>query len=360
MPEQLGEKMHEATPHRRQQARQRGHVPKSQDLGSAVLLLAGIAALMLMGESLVDYLAALTARHLGQVPAFSLDQNAAVRQATAILWELAKVLLPIMAVLAGIAATISVGQTGFLMNPDRLAPDISRISPLKGLARIFSLQGVARLLFGLIKVALIAGVTFLSLYAKREEIVGLAALALPQIAVYLVQILFWTTAKIGGALLVLAVLEYAFQRWKYEQDLRMSTAELKEEMRQTQGSPETAQRRKLLRQLAASRLTQAVPGADFVLTNPTELAIAIRYDPATMVAPVVAAKGAGAMAARIRQIALENGIPVIERKPLAQAIYKAVEVNHPIPRTFYAAVSEILRYVYELKGKPIPTMSQQP
>ena len=158
--------------------------------------------------------------------------------------------------------------------------------------------------------------------------------------------------KIGLALLVLAIFDYGYQYWRHEQDLRMTPQEVREEMRNMEGDPQVASRRRAVqRQLVLGRLSQAVPRADVVVTNPTELAVAIQYDPEEMAAPVVVAKGAGVLAQRIRRLALENGIPILERKPLAQALYRDVDVNHAVPQDKYAAVAEVLAYVYHLKGK---------
>jgi flagellar biosynthetic protein FlhB len=177
----------------------------------------------------------------------------------------------------------------------------------------------------------------------------------PQIAALLAQTVFWTCLKIGIALLVLALLDYGFQYWKHERDLRMTDQEIREEMKNLQGDPHIiARRRQIQRQLVLNRLSSAVPRADVVVTNPTELAVAIRYELETMAAPVVVAKGAGVLAQRIRRLALENNIPIVERKELARALYQNVEINQAIPTEQYAAVAEVLRYVYQLKGKPLP------
>ena len=173
-------------------------------------------------------------------------------------------------------------------------------------------------------------------------------------AAFLVSIVLWTRSKIAGALLVLALLDYRYQRCKFEQDLRMTPQEVREEMRNLQGDPQViARRRAVQRQLVLNRLSQTVPKADVIVTNPTELAVAIQYDASTMNAPVVVAKGAGLLAQRIRRLALENGVPIVERKPLAQALYRDVDINQPVPDTMYAAVAEVLAYVYHLKGKSI-------
>ena len=158
------------------------------------------------------------------------------------------------------------------------------------------------------------------------------------------------------ALVLLALLDYGLQRWKHEQDLKMTHQEVREEMKNLQGDPQiVARRRQIQRQMVLNRISSAVPKADVIVTNPTELAVAIQYDPLEMAAPVVVAKGAGVLAQRIRRLALENNIPIVERKPLAQLLYKDVDIGKPVPTESYAAVAEVLAYVYQLKGKKMPT-----
>jgi flagellar biosynthetic protein FlhB len=160
-------------------------------------------------------------------------------------------------------------------------------------------------------------------------------------------------------LFVLAIFDYAFQKWKHEQDLKMTHREVLDEMKNMQGDPQIiARRRAVQRQMALNRVGDKVPKADVIVTNPTELAVAIQYKPDEMRAPIVVAKGAGVIAQRIRRLALENNIPVIERKPLAQLLYKEVEVNHPVPDSSYAAVAEVLAYVYQLQGRKLPKLSK--
>ena len=171
----------------------------------------------------------------------------------------------------------------------------------------------------------------------------------------MVEILLWTSMKIGMALMVLALLDYAFQKWKYEQDIMMTPQEVREEMKNLEGNPEIRARRKMVqRQLALGRLSDMVPKADVVITNPTQLAVAVQYEPETMAAPTVVAKGAGVIAERIKKLALEHGIPIVEKKPLARALYQEVDIDRPVPEDKYAAVAEVLAYVYQLQGKQIP------
>ncbi len=355
MPEQDAEKSQQPTPHRRQQAREQGQVAKSQDLGSAVLLILGLMCLAMLGGGLVDLLGQYTGRQLGGDAWLSADLDFAVAEWNFTLTALARTVLPIFAILLLGAVAVNLFQVGFLFLPEKLAPDLTRLDPIKGIRRLFSLTNAVRLAFSIFKILVIAAVAFVSLYQERETILGLTGMAVPEIAHYMLQILFWTAAKIGLALLILALLDYAFQRWKHEQDIRMTPREMREEMKNLEGNPEIiARRRQVQRQLALNRLSDAVPKADVVITNPTELAVAIQYEPVSMAAPIVLAKGAGVLAQRIRQLALEHGIPIVEKKPLAQALYREVDVDHPIPADKYAAVAEVLAYVYQLKGKKIP------
>jgi flagellar biosynthesis protein FlhB len=353
--ESTGDKSQDPTPHRRQQAREEGQVAQSPDLASAGILIAGIVVLLILGGQMVEYFARLAQEQLGGEAWLSADRDFAVSQAYSTLLELFQVLAPIFGLLMLAGVLVHVFQTGLLWVPEKLALDFSRLSPLQGFQRIFSLSNAVRLVMGLFKVLIVSLVAFWSLYHRRDEILSVSALDLPQIARFIVDIILWTSLKIAIALLILAILDYMYQRWKHEQDLRMTPQEVREEMKNLQGDPAViARRRQVQRQLALHRISSAVPKADVVVTNPTELAVAIQYDATTMNAPIVVAKGAGVIAARIRRIALENGVPVLERKPLAQALYRDVDLNRPIPDKMYAAVAELLAYVYQLKGKPLP------
>jgi flagellar biosynthetic protein FlhB len=164
-----------------------------------------------------------------------------------------------------------------------------------------------------------------------------------------------TALWVALALLILAIFDYGLQRWKHEQDLKMTHQEVREEMKNLQGDPQViARRRQIQRQMVMNRISTGVPKADVVITNPTELSVAVQYDPQEMAAPVVVAKGAGVLAQRIRRMALESNIPIVERKPLARLLYKEVDVGKPIPADSYAAVAEVLAYVYQLQGKKMP------
>ncbi|MGE0606139.1 MAG: flagellar biosynthesis protein FlhB [Pirellulales bacterium] len=352
MAESDDDKSFDATPYRREKAREEGQIARSQDLTQAAVLLAGAGGLLMLGGAAITFFSQLAQRNLGGEAWLELDVEFLQAQISGLLSGLAGTVLPYLLTVMAVGAGSHLVQSGILFLPDKLAPDLTRIDPLKGLARIFSMQGMAKLAFGIFKMALIAAVAYAALHGELDTMAGLAELELSQSARYLTEVLLWTTVKIAVALLILALMDYGFQWWKREQDLRMSFKEVRDEVKQMVGDPQVLQRRRaIMRQMAMGSLSKAVPKADVVISNPTELAIAIQYKPETMQVPVVVAKGAGVLAQRIRRLALEQGIPIVERKPLAQTLYKEVDVNKPIPVKLYAAVAEVLGYVYRLKGK---------
>jgi flagellar biosynthetic protein FlhB len=354
MPEQFGEKQHEATPYRRQQAREKGQVARSQDLASAILLVVAVLMMLFSGHRFVEYFGQVFRSKLAAQVPLHIDANTATSVLQRDAWELGKVLVPALGALLLAALVANIGQTGLLFLPEKINLDFTRLNPISGLKRIFALSGFVRLLFGLFKVVIVAGVAVASLWSKRAAILGMVAVPLHTMSAFLVETALWTALKIGVALLVLALFDYLFQRWKFNKDLMMTDQEVRDEMKTLSGDPQIAARRRAIqRQLTLNRMASIVPQADVVVTNPTELAIAIRYDVETMPAPIVLAKGAGVLAQRIRRLALENDISIVERKELAQTLYREVDVNQSIPSEQYAFVAEILRYVYELKGKSV-------
>jgi len=239
-----GDKSLEPTPHRRQQARQEGHVAKSQDLGSAAMLLLGVGIVMMLGGGLVGFLVNYCRNQLGGQPVLTIDAETVASQWNATLWALGRYLLPILGLLCLAGVAVNVLQTGLLFLPQKLSFDSSRISPLRGWQRIFSINGMVHLGFGTFKLIVVFAVAGVVLYSQREAMLGLVALAPAELAVQMTQILLWTAMKIGAALLILAILDYAYQRWRYEQDLKMTPQELREELKNLEGDPQSIARRK--------------------------------------------------------------------------------------------------------------------
>ena len=356
MAETAGDKSFEPTAHRRQEAREKGQVVFSQDLGSAAMLLLSALALMMCGGAVVNFSANFMRSQLAHVENLALNQESITHQSIGIGIGLAGAVLPIMGLMMLGGVLTNLAQVGILWLPDRITPDLSRLSPLAGLQRIFSLSGTMRLGFGLFKVLIVSVVAAAVLWHRWDDVLRASGLDIGELGKFLIDISLSTLLWVGVALVILAVFDYGLHWWKHEQDLRMTHQEIREEMKNLQGDPHIiARRRAIQRQMVLNRIATSVPKADVIVTNPTELAVAIQYEPDEMAAPVVVAKGAGVIAQQIRRLALENNIPIVERKPLAQLLYKEVDIGHPIPADSYAAVAEVLAYVYQLQGKKLPT-----
>jgi flagellar biosynthetic protein FlhB len=353
--DQAAEKKHEATAHRRQQAREQGQVARSQDLGSALLLLVAVGLLWWAGPDIGSTLAELMKAGLSQDRYWDLGPQSASGLVAASVLNCLWAMSPLLAGVCMIIVLNHWGQSGIMFLPEKLGFDLQRVNPLGGIKRLFDLPNAVRTTFGVIKITLVGLVIGLGFWSHWDTIQGSQLLTVGEIGVLVWKTILDLSLRVAVLLVILAILDFGFQWWKHEQDIRMTDEEMREEIKMMNGDPQlVARRRAVQRQLVMNRMQNAVPSADVVITNPTELAIAIKFDAETMPAPIVVAKGAGHVAARIRKSALEAGVPVIERKPLAQALFKTVDVGSMIPTEQYAAVAEVLRYVYQLKGKKLP------
>jgi flagellar biosynthesis protein FlhB len=251
------DKSQPATPHRRQEARRQGHVARSSDLASAAQLLAGLAILLLLGQSVIQFFFGLTREQLGGEVWLESDRGLILGHGYAVLLELTKVVAPILGLLLAAGVLVHVLQTGFLWLPEKLAPDFDRINPLSGFNRMFSLAAAIRLAMGLLKLVVVSLVASWTLYERRDQILGVASLDLPQLASFIVDVLVWTTVKIALALLALAAADYLYQRFRHERDLAMTPQEVREETKGLQGDPQlAARRRQAHRQTALARISK--------------------------------------------------------------------------------------------------------
>lgn len=352
MPGDMGEKTEAPTPRKLQDAREKGQVAKSSDLSAALGLLAALILLNMYGPSILEGFKDLMVASfkLDTIPtvaseAFDQGWRMVLRKGLAIVG-------PIFLVLSIVAVAVNLLQVGFLISGKPITPSLDKISPLQGFKRLFSARTMMRLVMSLFKVTIIAAVAYLTIQSDLPALIGLTEISSVEVVGHSAHMVFVLGLKMCAVLLFLAILDYAFQKWQMQQDLRMTKDEVKEELKRMEGDPIMRQRRRAVaRQLASQRMSQAVPNADVVITNPTELAIALKYDHESMSAPKVVAKGADYMAARIREIALANGVPIVERKPLARALYKACEVGDFVPPELYKAIAEVLAYIFELAGK---------
>ncbi len=338
------------TPRRRQEARGRGQVARSHDLTAAMLLLAGFISIRLLGPPLWHSLLLILETALSSDSAH--DQDDLYPFVLSVAVELSKRLAPIVLIgLAVVLATL-LGQVGWLFTWEPLTPSLSKINPLAGLQRLFSIRSTVSALTNVVKLVVIGTVAYVTLSHAAAGIISSQMLDLVDLFTLAASLTFQLGLNLSIALVILALLDYAWQRFRHEQDLRMTKEEVKDELRSMEGDPQIKRRRRQIQlQMAMHRLRKDVPKADVVVTNPTHLAVAIQYDPDSMMAPKVVAKGADYIALRIRQMATELGIPIVERKPLARALYDSVEVGQYVPEKFYRAIAEILAYVYELTGR---------
>jgi flagellar biosynthetic protein FlhB len=347
-----GEKTEQPTERRRQEVRSQGNIARSADLTAAGLLIGVASLLYFTGSGIVTTLSEFLQRSLEQDAWLRIDRGLLMNQFQSSLILFSRAVLPSMLILLIAAIATNLLQVGFIITTESLQPQWSRINPISGFQRLFSLKGIVRLFGSLLKLTFLGAVamwyiagrmpTFLSLFAVDPSAAGIS------IGQGMIVLAFF----LAGTLLSLAILDYGYQYWQFEQEIRMTKQEIREEHRQMEGDPQIRQRRREVhRKLASSRQMADVKTADFVVTNPTHIAVAIKYDSAKMIAPIVVAKGEGFMAERIRKIAAEHRVPIIEKKPLARALYKTVRVGRPVPLDMYEAVAEILAYVYRLRGK---------
>jgi flagellar biosynthetic protein FlhB len=352
MAEDFSDRTEAPTPRRRQEAREQGQIARSPDLTAAALLLGFLLLMNSYGPGLIKALRTVMEELLSSASLADLGtKNAGAILVRAIMLA-GGALLPVLVGGVIIAIIVNLLQTGFLLSGKRLRPNWGMLNPLNGLGRLFQMDSLVHLVMNLLKMTLVGAVAWSAIHGRIEQIVGVGELSFVQAFGLGATIVYSVGMRVAILLLVLAILDYGYQRYRQEQQLKMTKEEIKEEMRRMEGDPKIKQRRRqIAHQLAQQRLKKDVPTADVIVTNPTEIAIALKYDSKTMTAPRVLAKGQGYMAQRIREIAIAHGIPIVERKPLARALYRLVYVGQEIPEQFYSTVAEILAYVYELSGK---------
>ncbi len=352
MPEErLEERSEPATPRRRREARERGHVARSHDLASAAILLAAVLTFEVVGRAYVGGLSAAVAGVLGRLS----EAGAGGESPLALYGGAASAaflgLLPFVVVVAAAATGIHLIQVGFLWTGRPLVPQPERLDPVEGFRRIFSGRSLARLAAGALKTAVIAAAVLLTVWSERARLLGLSGAGFEEAAKYASGAVLLMSLRVSAALLVLGMLDYGYQRWLYERDLRMSRAEVREELKRYEGDPAVRERRRRIqRRLALERMLLLVPRATVVVTNPVHVAVALEYDPAGDGPPVVTAKGTEMMAGRIREAAMDHGVPVVERPDLARSLYRKVEVGGTVPPELFDDVADVVALALRMRG----------
>lgn len=353
MAEDLGEKTELPSSRKLNQARLRGQIPKSVDFSGAVDLIAGVVLVWYFGRDLVDQLGAITRDILsGAAPGTGINPGGL----EALLWWTgARAVVaagPIMAIMFAAVYLSHFLQVGWLWTLQPLEPKFERLNPIKGVGRLVSKRNLIKTIMSVIKLVLIVVVVGLFVRAHVNEFAALPMAELFKGAEHAMALTIEMAAWMLLLMLMIGLADYAYQRWQHTQDLKMTKVEVKDERRSMEGDEETKARRlRMARQRLLQQISGTVPKADVVVTNPTHFAVALRYDADKMAAPVVVAKGADMMAFRIRDVARQAGVPVIEKPALARALYAQAEVGRPIRPEFFEAVAEILAYVYRLNQK---------
>lgn len=343
-----GDKTEAPTPRRRNEAREQGNVAKSQDLTAAVGLLTGLLLLHAFGQSMFRQMLDITG--LLGLPIIRVGDlvEPVGMSANAVMWMLLPFLLVLM--LATIAAILL--QHGWLFSPKKLKPDLSKLDPIKGAQQIFTGQALARFVMGLLKLAILGSISYYVLQGEVEKLLTSGGLSTIGVLGLGATMVYNLALKLAVVLLVLAILDFLWARYRHEESMKMSKQEVRDEMKHMDGDPAVKRRqREAQMRIAMQRLNTDVPQADVIVTNPTEYAVALKYDDKTMEAPRVVAKGTDLLAARIRQLATTHGIPIVQRPPLARALYAQCDPGQAVPPALYKAVAEVLAYVYQLNGR---------
>lgn len=349
-----GEKTEKPTPKKRRKAREEGQVLQSRELTSAIVLLSIFLTLKIAGSFMYEQLFInfkIAFIDFAQVPDLYTLQGIRRLFIDGLL-QFLKILAPVFAIAIITSLVSCYAQVGFLFTTKTLAIKFNRINPINGFKKIFSLRSVIELVKSILKIVIIGYIAYSYLTGEAQNILKAMDMDVVSIAVYICSTTLNVAIRMCIAMLVLGVLDYGYQWWEYEKNLKMTKQEIKQEYKETEGNPEIKGKiKQKQRQIALRRMLQDVPKADVVITNPTHFAVAIKYDPKVADAPMVVAKGQDYMALRIKEIAKENKVEIVENKQLARTLYSTVEIGDKIPPELFQAVAEVLAFVYSLKNK---------
>lgn len=350
----MADKTEAPSARRLEEARKEGQVVRSQELNSAMILLMGGLLLQGPGKNIVTAVQTLITQSIVELPGTEITEKWLFQTAYSLVVEIMPALGILMVGLLMGGVTVTLVQTRFLWAGKRIGFDFKRVNPVSGLKRIFSLRGLVELLKALLKIVIVTWVAYGYLKGHIFDIINLSQMDFASSAQQFASLSLGLATQVGAVYIIIAVADYAYQRWDLYRNLKMSKEELKEEYRRSEGDPMLKGRiRQEMRRMARNRMMANVPKATVVITNPTHLAIAIEYHDG-MGAPRVLAKGAMHVAERIVALAKENSIPIVQNIPLARAIYKTIDIDQEISSDLYKAVAEVLAYVYRLRGHYSP------
>lgn len=348
------QKTEEPTARKLEEARKRGQVISSREVTSWAILFTATILILFAGPGIMSDMTDVLKKFIEQAHDLPSDGGGLKMLLQSLFFEIGKLLILPLMLLAVVAVFSVLIQTGPLLTFEPLKPDISKISIIKGFGRLFSMKAIVELIKGVFKMIVVSAAIYIAMRPFFEGVEHFVGLELPQ-AMFDFETLFMK--MMIATLIVLffiALADYLYQRYDFMQKMRMSKQEVRDEYKQSEGDPQVKAKLRQLREAKArSRMMQAVPEADVVITNPTHYAVALKYDSKEMQAPVMVAKGADLIAARIKELAKENKVPVIENAPLARALYDSMEIDQVIPAQHWKAVAEVISYVFRLKGKKL-------
>ncbi|WP_416051527.1 flagellar biosynthesis protein FlhB [Cupriavidus basilensis] len=344
------EKTEPASARRLEKAREEGQVVRSRELATLIMLMSGVVGLWTLGGTLANKLDAVLHASLAFEPAIAFDTTRMMSRFGIAVWEGLLAFLPLLLFFGAAALAGPMLLGGWMFSAKSFAPDFSRLSPLKGLGRLFSSQSLVELAKAIAKALLVGSVAGWVLWRRLPEAIALMSAPIHEALLHMLEMVLSCSAMVAGSLVLVAALDVPWQYWTFYKKLRMTKEEVKQEHKDSEGDPHIKGRiRQQQRAMAKRRMMSEVPKADVVVTNPTHFAVALRYEEGRMSAPRVVAKGSDAVAARIREIAVENGVPLLSAPPLARALHRHVELGREIPAGLYTSVAEVLAWVYQLK-----------
>lgn len=349
--EQQGQEKTEApTPKKRQDTRKEGQVAMSREVASAALLATFTLFFLVLGQTVFMQVQAFWRHQFNNLARPDLNMAQIQQGFGAALATFGPLVLGLFALAMAVAFLAMALQVGLMLTPMKFQGQ--RLNPLRGLQRIFSRDGFMELFKSLFKMSVVGYVTYLTLAQEASDLLTISRLPVAGIAAYNFNLLFTLFGRVALAMVMLAILDYMFQRWSHEQRIKMTRQEVKDELKQTEGDPTLRSRvRQIQREMSRARMMEAVPEADVVVTNPTHYAVALAYDREVMTAPRVVAKGADYLAERIKAVASDNDVPIVENAVVARELHAQVEIGQEVPEHFFRSVAEILAYVYRLRRR---------
>ncbi len=350
--ESFQEKTERATPKRKQEAREKGNVPRSIEVNSAAILLIVSLAFLILGNHLYRNLLSIMAKVLGHLNSISVTTASfpVLMRDGGIAFTVLMGPILLSIIVAGIVSNVI--QSGLVFSGHSIEPKLEKISPASGFKRLFSLRSLEELIKNILKMLIIGYIGYVTLRGEQSHFLDLIDQDVAQILAFIASISLKLCVRVGVVFILLAILDFAYQKYEYEKNLKMTKQEVKDEYKQIEGDPLIKSRiRSMQRERARHRMFQDVPQADVVIVNPTHVAVALKYDPEKMSAPKVVAKGMRKIAEKIKQVAREHNIPVVERPLVARMLYKSANVGDEVPADLYQLVAEILAHVYQMKNK---------